>query len=296
MSVFLSLLHQHDLGFFKIRKLKMHPAPTTANHPVIRVSDLSYKASSDQLLIDAVNFELHAGENLVIVGPNGSGKSTLLKLLTGTLTPSQGEVVYSNTPLQRLTLKQRAAKIAVIDQHEKPDPRLLVRDYVRLGCIPHEAQISKEEITHSVEHAMSLLGISHLSGKTMQQLSGGEKQKTYVARSLCQKPDVLILDEPTNHLDPKAKGEVLSIVASLGITTITVLHELPLAAQMCDKLLLLESARVRAFGTPDQALTTELVHQVFGVGLHRFEHPQGDRSLVCIDIPMRKNSQIMEFI
>lgn len=274
----------------------MHPAPNAANYPVIRVSDVSYKTSGDQLLIDNVSFELHVGENLVIIGPNGSGKSTLLKLLTGTLTPSQGQVVYDNTPLQRLTLKQRAAKIAVIDQHEKPDPRLLVRDYVRLGCIPHEAQISKEEITHRVEHAMSLLGISHLSGKTMQQLSGGEKQKTYVARSLCQKPDVLILDEPTNHLDPKAKGEVLSIVASLGITTITVLHELPLAAQMCDKLLLLESARVRAFGTPDQALTTELVQQVFGVGLHRFEHPQGDRSLVCIDIPMRKNSQIMEFI
>lgn len=269
---------------------------SAGNNPIIRVSDLSYKTSSDQLLIDTVSFELHVGENLFIIGPNGSGKSTLLKLLTGALTPSQGEIVYGNTSLQCLSLKQRAAKIAVIDQHEKPDPRLLVRDYVRLGCIPREAQISKEEITHSVEHAMSLLGISHLSGKTMQQLSGGEKQKAYVARSLCQKPDVLILDEPTNHLDPKAKGEVLSIVASLGITTITVLHELALAAQMCDKLLLLESAKVKAFGTPDQTLTTELVHQVFGVGLYRFKHPQGGRSLVSIDIPMRKNSQIMELL
>lgn len=262
--------------------------------PQIRVSNLGYKTKQGQCLLDSVSFELMQGENLVIIGPNGSGKTTLLKLLGGMLNPTQGEIHYHSTSLEHLSLQQRASKIAMISQHEKPDPRLCVRDYIRLGCIPHESSSSATEMDDRVTQAMSQLGIAHLGNKVIQQLSGGERQKAYVARSLCQKPEILLLDEPTNHLDPRAKGEVLSIVASLGITTITVLHELPLAAQMCDKLLLLEQAKVKAFGTSEQALTSQVINQVFGVDLHRFKHPQTDTDLICLDIPLKKNNQTME--
>ncbi|WP_070963272.1 ABC transporter ATP-binding protein [Vibrio sonorensis] len=262
--------------------------------PLLKVSHLGYKTKQGEKLIDDISFNLGKGENLVIIGPNGSGKSTLLKMIAGILTPTSGQVFYDKTPLHQLSLKQRASKIAFISQSEQPDSRLLVKEYVRLGCIPHESNLSQQEITDQVDRAMCLLGVSHLLNKTMLHLSGGERQKVYIARSLCQKPDILLLDEPTNHLDPKAKGEVLSNITSLGISTITVLHELSLAAQMCDKLLLLDQATAKAFGAPDKILTQQQVTQVFGVGFHRFEHPQESRELVCLDIPLKKKPLVME--
>ena len=264
--------------------------------PKIQVQGLGYHRGDSPPIIDSATFELMKGENLAVIGPNGSGKSTLLRLLAGILSPTFGEVHYDAIPLRQLSLRQRATKIAVVNQHETPDPRLSVRDYVRLGAIPYESHRSLEAINTSVEQALTTMNLQRLSNKAMHQLSGGERQKAHIARSLCQEPEVLLLDEPTNHLDPKAKGEVLSCIVNLGLTTVTGLHELSLASQMCDQLLVLESARLRAFGPPQTVLTSSLVDSVFGVELHHFQHPREHRSLLCLDIPLLRNVQSTETI
>lgn len=264
----------------------MNKNNSIADTPVVKLNNISYQTKQGEYLVSEINFELYRSEILTIVGPNGAGKSTLLNLISGLLAPSSGQIYYSGLPLQQFSSQSRAEKIAVISQHELPDSRLRVEDYIRLGCIPYERVLSKQAIEQSVREVITLLKLEHLLHHPMDKLSGGERQKVYIARSLCQKPDVLLLDEPTNHLDPKAKGEVLSIVAGLGITVIAVLHELSLAAQLCDKILVLKDAKPIAFGTPESTLTTDVVRDVFGVDIFRFQHPEQARDIVCLDIPL----------
>ncbi len=265
-----------------------HPAP------IFKLEKASYLAANGDCLLGEISLELYPGEILTIAGPNGAGKTTLLKLMSGQLSASKGAVYFFSSLLSTYTLQELARKIAVIGQSERPDPRLSVREYISLGTIPHERQVITQDREAQVQAAIELFSLDKLAEKRMDAISGGERQRTFIARSICQRPEVLFLDEPTNHLDPKAKGEILSILSGLGITIVAVLHELPLAASFSDKMVILKKGRRYAFGPPASALHTTVVQAVFEVDIFHFQHPVETRNIVCLDIPLTPKKHHLE--
>ncbi|HMQ58220.1 MAG TPA: ATP-binding cassette domain-containing protein, partial [Rhizobiaceae bacterium] len=130
-------------------------------------------------------------------------------------------------------------------------------------------------------------GLLPMGGRAIGSLSGGERQRAQIARAIAQAPRILFLDEPTNHLDPRARGEVLELVAGLGIAVVAVLHDLSLVAPFASRVAVLEGGRLVVCGTPDRALSPALVRQVFGVDVLRLPHPAENRELTIFDIPIR---------
>ncbi len=254
--------------------------------PIFTLSQVCYQAANGDCLLDDISLAVYPGEIVTIAGPNGAGKTTLLKLMSGQLPVSAGEIYFLSALLSRYTLQELARTIAVISQTEQPDPRLTVREYVSLGGIPHEQRGRRQGRKAEVDEAIALFSLEKLAEKRLDAISGGERQRTFIARSICQRPEVLFLDEPTNHLDPKAKGEILSILSGLDITVVAVLHELPLAARFSDKIILLKEAKTCAFGPPATALHPAVVQDVFGVDIFHFKHPEEERLITCLDIPI----------
>ncbi|MNH24322.1 Hemin import ATP-binding protein HmuV [compost metagenome] len=147
-----------------------------------------------------------------------------------------------------------------------------------MGRIPHKSLFDGDshEDRQLVQQALQAVGLQGFDDHTFASLSGGEKQRVILARALVQQPQVLILDEPTNHLDPRYQLELLQQVRRLGIGTLASIHDLNLAAAFCDRLYVLDHGRIVASGTPDQVLTAELLHEVFGVQALIDRHPLAD--------------------
>lgn len=255
----------------------------------LEARDVGYHTLNGTVLIDKVDLRISEGETVVIAGPNGAGKSTLLKLLAGLLSPSCGDIRLFGSPLADLSAYQRAQRIAFVDQREQADKRLSTEDYVGLGRIPHQRNASKLSDNESISKALEAVGLIPHRSKRLATLSGGEMQRAILARALCQEPSILLLDEPTNHLDPKAKGSVLSLIASLGVTTVCVLHDLALIPQFADQTVLLDDAAVVVTGPTKDALSKATVKTIFGIELLRFPHPQNGHSVSALDIPITKS-------
>ena len=260
---------------------------------ILEARNVSYYTPSGTVLIDNVDLRISEGESVAIAGPNGAGKSTLLRVLAGLLYPSRGDVRLFGCPLAELPTHQRAQRIAFVDQREQPDKRLVTEEYVALGRIPHQRKASKLGHDQAVNKALEAVGLIAHRSELLATLSGGELQRAVVARALCQEPSILFLDEPTNHLDPKAKGSVLSLVASLGITTICVLHDLTLIPSFADQTVLLDDAKVFFKGPTKEALSEATVNSVFGIELLRFPHPESGHSVSALDIPIKKSNSFI---
>lgn len=239
-------------------------------------------ASNGTVLLRDTSFDLEYCAILAIAGPNGAGKTTLLKALCGINVPTTGDILIGDRSLTHMSAAERARQIAVVGQHDMPDGRLTLRDYVSLGQIPIQSERSAAEHDAALEKTLDLTGLSLLADKKMAVLSGGERQRAHIARALAQNPSVLFLDEPTNHLDPDAKGRMLSLVAGLGITVIMVLHDLVLIPEFATHAALLKETRLLSFGPADQVLTPEHVSHTFGVQYLQFQHE--DRTVAALDI------------
>jgi iron complex transport system ATP-binding protein len=137
----------------------------------------------------------------------------------------------------------------------------------------------------TLRYALHRAKIAHFARRAIGSLSGGERQRVQLARAIAQQPAVLFLDEPTNHLDPKARSELLSLVAGLDVTTIAVLHDLPLVAPFATHVAVMHSARLVATGTPDETLTPRIVSDVFDLDVLRLRHPSQDRDLMVFETP-----------
>lgn len=264
-----------------------HPEPELtppAAHLIAR--GVTHRAASGQALLADVSFALEPRAILAIAGPNGAGKTTLLNLLSGALPLQTGEITIAGQSLSALTALERARRIAVVSQDTTPDGRLSLRDYVALGQIPIQADLSPSHHAKDLARVLEITGLSSLADQKMEVLSGGERQRAQIARALAQKPALLFLDEPTNHLDPDAKGRMLSLIADLGITIVMVLHDLVLIPEFATHVALIKSARLTAFGPVAQVLTPAHVRETFGVDYLQFDH--AGRRVAALDI--RKSS------
>jgi len=230
-------------------------------------------------ILHPTSFDLAPGRVLGVVGPNGAGKSTLLRLLYRFHAPSTGRVLLNDCDLWDLTAREAARLVAAVLQEQPTDFALSVREIVTLGRTPHRKGFGDgARDAQIVSDAMERLSLGALEKRHLGTLSGGERQRVMVARALAQEPRLLILDEPTNHLDIRHQLEVLALIRDLPLTIVTSLHDLNLAARVCDDVLLLKSGHPQGFGPAADVLSERAVSDAFGVTA-RSETltPSGDR-------------------
>jgi iron complex transport system ATP-binding protein len=217
--------------------------------------------------LQTTSFTVGAGRLLGIVGPNGAGKSTLLRILYRYNRPATGRVLVGGEDIWAGAPRMAAQKVAAVLQEQPTDFALTVGEIVALGRVPHCSGLrtSGASDLRIIGEALETLGLTQFATRQMGTLSGGERQRVMVARALAQQPQVLVLDEPTNHLDIRHQLEVLDLIRHLDLTVVTSLHDLNLAAGLCDDLLVLDQGAPLAFGTPAEVLTEDLVTSAFGV-------------------------------
>lgn len=237
------------------------------------VSALGWQVGAQNILRQ-ISFSLQPGEIVGLIGPNGAGKSSLLKLLQGQLSPSTGQIQLLQQPLPRYSRRQLAQLIAVVSQQSE----LLqskVLDVVRLGLLPHKHwyQADNQQDEQLLLGALHKVGMAQFADHAFATLSGGEQQRVLIARALVQQPKLLLLDEPTNHLDVHYQHQVLALLRQLGITVLTSIHDLNLAATYCDRIFLLHQGQLVASGTPEQVLQQALLSQVFQLPSVVDRHP-----------------------
>ncbi|HET7629444.1 MAG TPA: heme ABC transporter ATP-binding protein [Bacillales bacterium] len=241
-------------------------------------------------VIDDLTFHVKKGEMFGILGPNGSGKTTLLKLLTNALPPLKGTIVFDGKPIEGYSPKQLACKIAVLPQFVDTSFSFSVKEVVRMGRYPHRNGwfgSSTQEDEVQVQQAMKQTGIETFADQDVNSLSGGEKQRVFLAQALAQQPELLLLDEPTNHLDIRHQKQLLDGLRALAkqrrLTVIAVFHDLNLAALYCDRVLLLDHGKKSALASPNDVLKEETVRNVYGTDVLRSYHPALPKPVLSID-------------
>jgi iron complex transport system ATP-binding protein len=227
-------------------------------------------------LVDEATLGAGEGQLVGLVGPNGSGKSTLLRCVYRALRPSGGTVRLGGEDLYAMSTRESARRLAALPQEAASEFDFTVAEVVAMGRLPHQSAMGRtsDEDREACETALAGVGAGHLADRGFLTLSGGEKQRVLIARALAQRPRLLVLDEPTNHLDIAQQLEVLALVRDSGLTVLTALHDLNLAALHCDLLHVIDGGRIVASGAPHDVLTAELLAEVFGVRAHRVPHPE----------------------
>jgi iron complex transport system ATP-binding protein len=228
-----------------------------------------------------------SGSVLGLIGPNGSGKTTALRSVYRALRPDGGVVWAGESDLWRLPRREAARTVAAVAQQHHAHLDFTVAEIVAMGRHPHHrhgGRLSEAE-RELCREAMERVDVARLADRGALTLSGGEMQRVLVARALVQEPQVLVLDEPTNHLDLRHQLGLLSLIARSDLTVLTVLHDLNLAAAVCDRLAVLSGGELVAVGEPEEVLTAELLATVFGVEAEVVPHPRTGRPQLLFSIP-----------
>jgi iron complex transport system ATP-binding protein len=238
-------------------------------------------------VLHPTSFEVAAGRVLGVVGPNGAGKSTLLRLLYRYQAPSTGRVEINGQNIWAMPARKAAQHVAAVLQEQAAAFGLSVREIIALGRTPHrQGYAGAGSQDHAViNDVIALLDLQGLENRDFGTLSGGERQRAMVARALAQQPQILILDEPTNHLDIRHQLEVLALIRQLDLTIVVSLHDLNMAADICDDILVLENGHPRGFGSPDDLLTETLVSDTFRVNARREKLAPSDANHLSFHLP-----------
>jgi len=228
-----------------------------------------------QRIITDVSLTAGDGQFTGLLGPNGSGKSTILKTVYRVHKPAAGRLLLDGTDLLSLSARDAARRIAVVAQETTSEFDFTVREMVMIGRTPYKRAFGADtEADHAaVEQAIGRVGCGHLTSRSFNTLSGGEKQLVLIARALAQGADHLILDEPTNHLDVRHQIEILEVVAGLGATVLAALHDLSLAALFCDPVYILAAGRMAAGGPPSAVLNEQTIRRAYGADVLVIPHP-----------------------
>jgi iron complex transport system ATP-binding protein len=231
-------------------------------------------------LLDRVSLRVEPGEWVCVLGPNGAGKTTLLHAIAG-LVPSTGEIDVDGRPLAGLHTRERAQLVALVPQVPIIPPGVHVLDYVLLGRTPHLSLFASESAADVGKcwDALDALGLIDLADRGVDTLSGGERQRAVIARALAQDAPIVLLDEPTTSLDIGHQQDVLDLVDRLRrerlLTVVSTMHELTLAGQYADRLVLLRDGRIERDGLPDDVLTTENLARFYGARVVVIDGPHG---------------------
>jgi iron complex transport system ATP-binding protein len=254
---------------------------------MLKMSDLSCGYGT-KIIINRINLHIKKGEFVCIIGPNGSGKTTLLKAITRIIKPAKGNIFLEGRDLNNIDKREIAKKMAVVSQN-LPIVSMTVKEFVLLGRTPHYKTLqlleNKSDI-EVVEHAISMTGIERLQNSLMSEISGGEVQLSLIARALAQEPWILLLDEPTAHLDITHQVNILDLIKRLNkdyqLTVIIILHDLNLASEYCDRLILMNNGQITKTGIPEEVLNSIDLEEVYKTPVVVEKNPLSNKPFVLI--------------
>jgi iron complex transport system ATP-binding protein len=229
--------------------------------------------------LDDICFDVHKGAVTGIIGPNGSGKTTLIKGILGELKLIKGSMKLDGKDIREMSINERATKMAVVTQNIG-NSDLSVFDYVLLGRMPYRKPFQFFETSEDINIALkyiNLTGIGYMKEKSISQLSGGERQLASIAKALAQEPSLLLLDEPTSALDINHQVRILDLVRQLNhdmnLTVLMIIHDLNLASEYCDHLLMMNRGRIHVQGTPEEVIHYREIEDVYQTCVVTLENP-----------------------
>jgi len=249
--------------------------------PAIAVEGLSC-AYDDRPVLNDLAFSVEQGSFFIVIGPNGSGKTTLMRVITGVLRCRRGTIRILGRPLAGYGRKSLARRIALVPQMTTVYFPFTVREAVLMGRSPHLGMLGFEQDkdVEMADEAMAFTQVSHLAERKLDQLSGGELQRVFIARAICQDPEIILLDEPTASLDLSHQVRIMDLMEQLkeqrGVTVMMVSHDVNLAAMYGDRLLLLKDGKAVTMGRPMEVLTFERLEEAYGCTLVVDKSPLGD--------------------
>jgi iron complex transport system ATP-binding protein len=245
---------------------------------MIEVNSISFRYHEEWVLRE-VSFRVEKGEFVGVIGPNGSGKTTLLKLLYRFLAPQRGEILFELVPMKKMDRRDIAKRIAVVAQETQLLFPFSVLETVLMGRSPYLGHLMFEsgKDLEIARKAMEWTKILPFSERPVEELSGGERKRVFIARALAQEPDVILLDEPTANLDIQHQIDFLDLILTLnrerGLTIVMASHDMNIASEFCDRLILLQGGRIYQTGTPDEVVTKENIEGVYGCEVWIDRHP-----------------------
>jgi iron complex transport system ATP-binding protein len=258
----------------------------------VRALEFAYSAdhgaSGGRFGLGPLTFDLYQKEFLAIIGPNGSGKSTLLRLLAGLLKPARGCVNFAGREVSEMPARERARQVAVVRQDAALVFPMTVEQFLLLGRYAYVEPFAfeSEKDRQVARTVMELTQTCSLAGRRMDEISGGERQRVVLARALAQQPQLLLLDEPTANLDLSFQLGLLRLIRRLAseqaMGVAAVMHEVNLASEFADYILLLRGGRLFRFGTPEEVLTAKVLEEVYGVPVRVDWNPASGRPHVTV--------------
>jgi iron complex transport system ATP-binding protein len=269
----------------------MDPVNPQSNGGLV-LRDVAFRYPNFELA--PVSLQAGPGEVVALLGPNGSGKSTLLEVAAGYLKPASGAVILDKTDLHRLPPAERARQVGLARQDTPLLFPFTVREFVRQGRHPHLGNRLFEAPDDEgwVEWALKVASLDTLAGRPVTEISGGEFQRAVLARTLAQRPRLLLLDEPTANLDIGFQIEVLALLRRLasndGLIVVLVTHELNLASEMSDRIVLLDGGRVIRQGPPESVFEADLLSRVFRTPVAVDRNPSSGRPRITWVTPSRR--------
>jgi len=235
----------------------------------------------DQRVLHDISFSVDTGDFFVVIGPNGSGKTTLMKIIANIIRPLQGRVTVFDRPIETYPRKALARTVALVPQLAALDFPFTVTEIVLMGRSPHLGMLGWER-TNDLEIAQRAIAFTeteHLAQRKLNELSGGERQRVFIARALCQEPQIILLDEPTASLDLAHQIKIMDLMEKLraeqNITIVMVSHDVNLAAMYAQRLLLLNRGRIVTLGPPREVLNYKILEAVYGCTLLVDQSPIG---------------------
>lgn len=252
---------------------------------MLKIRDLTV-AYGELVALRQVSLSLGAGELVGVVGPNGSGKSTLIRAITRLVRPLGGGIHLDGKEVGRLSQRELARWVAVVPQNPYLPDAFTVLEVALMGRTPHLGLLQSEGRADlaAVRRALEQTDTWHLASRRMGELSGGERQRVVVARALAQETPLLLLDEPTAHLDMGHQAAVFDLVRQLcrteGKGVLAAVHDLSLAGQYCDRLVMLNEGCIVGEGEPQEVLSPQLLASVYGTRVSVFPHPLTGRPVV----------------
>ena len=243
---------------------------------------------SGKFMLKGIDFIIEKGMFTGIIGPNGSGKTTLFRGITGELSLKTGSITLQNEILAKMSGKQRAQKFAIVTQNISI-PNIRVEDYVLMGRLPYNRSFqfveTKEDYILANKY-MEMTGVLKYKDKLFSELSGGEQQLVSIAKALTQQPEILLLDEPTSHLDIAHQVQILNLLQQLNndykLTILMIIHDLNLAGEYCDNIIMMNNGKIHIEGTPNEVLNYKIIEEVYKTPVITRENPMSKKPAIFL--------------
>ncbi len=260
------------------------------NAAIIDLEAYRFRIGGKEILRD-ISFAVRKGEYVSIVGPNGAGKTTLLKCISRIHKGGHGKIAVAGRNIDRYSQRDLALEISYVPQAEGRNAPFTVYEIVMMGRYPYLSPFSPPGAPDiaAVREALSVTGTSQFSDRLLGTLSGGERQKVYIAAALAQEASVLLLDEPTTFLDPKHEADIYRLLAEInrgrGVTIISVTHDINSAVLTSRKILALKKGSVAFWGPAEDFMDEEILGKIYDKPFSLMKHPQNDRTIIIPEVP-----------